>query len=241
MKFSFKTLTALTAAVAVLLALPLLAHDAWVDPLGGPDYAVFYGHKVPESYPAAKVTTLRVLDAQQHFLPYTRTESAQGLRIRPSGQPALFVLDFDNGYWTKTPADKESRNVRLTSEPAGAANAGGVGSHPLKFSKTVVRWQPWMFRPVGQRFEFVPEAFTGPLRAGQSLRLRLLLDGQPVAGAMVENNSNETGPRTDATGMVTVTLVKGINRLANDLDLAQTADPDATRLSLTAALVFVAE
>ncbi len=237
MKNSFRK-PALLAAATALLALPLLAHDAWVDPFGGPVYQVFYGHKVPEPYQAAKVTTLQVLDAQQHFLPYTRQPTAKGLSIKPTGKPVLFVLDFDNGYWTKTPQDKESRNVRLTTEPAGA---GGIGSHPLKFSKTVLSWQPWMFKPVGQRFEFVPEAFTGALKAGQPFKVRLLLDGQPVANAMVENNSNEEGPRTDASGEVTVTLVKGINRLANDLDLNQLADPDATRLSLTAALVFVAE
>lgn len=220
-------------------ALPLLAHDAWVDPLGGPVYQVFYGHKVPEDYPAAKVISLQVLDAAQHFLPYARQVSAKGLSIKLSGQPAMFALEFDNGYWTKTAADKESRNMRLTSLPG--SRTGAVGSRLFKFSKTVLRWQPWMFKPVGQRFEFVPEPFSGPLRAGQPFRVRLLLDGQPLANAMVENNSNEEGPRTDASGAVTITLVKGVNRLANDLDITQTADPDATRLSLTAALVFVAE
>lgn len=59
-----------------------------------------------------------MLDAGQHFLPYTRQPSAQGLSVKPTGQPVLFVLDFDNGYWTKTPQEKESRNVRLTSRPA---------------------------------------------------------------------------------------------------------------------------
>ena len=226
------------AATLAALALPLLAHDAWVDPFGGPIYQVFYGHKAPENYPAAKVTTLQVLDAQQHFLAYTRLPTAKGLNIKPTGQPALFVLEFDNGYWTKTPQEKESRNVRLTSQPASAK---GVGSRLFKFSKTVLRWQPWMFKPMGQRFEFVPAPFTGSLKAGQPFKVRLLLDGQPVANAMVENNSNEKGPRTNANGEVTLTLVKGINRLANDLDITQAADPDATRLSLTAALVFIAE
>ncbi|MDJ0364133.1 DUF4198 domain-containing protein [Hymenobacter sp. H14-R3] len=233
-----KKVLAAAALVLAATALPLLAHDAWVDPLGGPIYQVFYGHKVPENYPAAKVTTLQVLDAEQHFLPYTRLPTAKGLSIKPTGQPAMFVLDFDNGYWTKTLQDKESRNVRLTAQPAAA---GGVGSRLFKYSKTVLRWQPWMFKAVGQRFEFVPEAFSGALRAGQPFQVRLLLDGQPLANAMVENNSNEEGPHTDANGLVTIKLVKGINRLANDLDIAQTADPDATRLSLTAALVFVAE
>ncbi|HEX8505103.1 MAG TPA: hypothetical protein VF630_07030, partial [Hymenobacter sp.] len=52
----------LTLAAA---ALPLLAHDAWVDPLGGPVYKILYGHKVPEPYSVVKVTSLQVLDAMQ--------------------------------------------------------------------------------------------------------------------------------------------------------------------------------
>ena len=109
-----------TGLALAATALPLLAHDAWVDPFGGPVYQVFYGHKAPEPYQAAKVSVLQVLDAQQRFLPYTRQPTANGLSIKPTGKPAMFVLDFDNGYWTKTPQDKESRNVRLTTGPAGA-------------------------------------------------------------------------------------------------------------------------
>lgn len=226
----------LAALGLVTIALPLLAHDAWVNPGAGPVYEILYGHKEPEAYAATKVAVLQVFDAQGKFLPYTRTESAKGLSIKPTGQPAMFALEFDNGYWTKTAKDKESTNVRFSSVPGALS-----GSHPIKFSKTVLSWQPWMFKPVGQRFEFVPTAFAGAPKAGQQLTVRLLLDGQPVANAMVENNSNEEGPRTNANGEVTITLVKGINRLANDISLDQRIDPDASKLSLTAALVFMAE
>lgn len=165
-----------------------------------------------------------------------RIESAKGLSIKPAGQPAIFALEFYNGYWSTKTGDKESSNVRLT-----AAADRTKGSRLYKFSKTVLSWQSWMFEPVGQRYELVPRAFTGKLRAGQPFVVRLLLDGQPMANGMVETNSNEKGPRTDKDGYVTVTLVKGINRLATDLDIKQSADPDATRLGLTTALVFVAE
>jgi nickel transport protein len=57
---------------------------------------------------------------------------------------------------------------------------------------------------------------------------------------MVENNSNEQGPKTDADGYVTVMVVKGQNRFATDHDIDQPNDPDAKRLSLTAAFVFIA-
>ena len=234
-----KTTTLLAASAAAFLALTTLAHDAWVDPLGGPVYKILYGHKVPERYPVVKVTSLEVLDAAQTPLKFARTEGKEGLSITPVGKPALFVTAFDNGYWVKVGDEKESRNVRKSALPAGTA--GGQSSHPLKWSKTMLSWAPWMARPLGQRIEFVPVGLTALPRPGSQLRLHLLLDGQPLANQMVENNSNETGPKTDANGDVTVTVLKGINRYATDHDIIQPTQPDAQRLSLTAALVFVAK
>lgn len=126
--------------------------------------------------------------------------------------------------------------MRQSQLPTGTAGVSDP-THPVKFSKTIVSWQPWVTKPLGQRIEFVPVGFAGPPRAGSELRLRLL-DGQPLGGQMVENNSDEQGPKTDADGYVTVTVRPGINRFATDHDIAQPNDADAQRLSLTAALVF---
>lgn len=234
-----KPFTLLAAAIAAAFALNALAHDAWVDPLGGPVYKILYGHKIPEPYRTAKVTSLKVLDARQQPLKFTRTESAAGLAITPVDRPALFVTAFDNGYWVKVGDEKESRNVRKSALPAGTV--GGQSSHPLKWSKTMLSWAPWMARPMGQRIEFVPLGLGAMPAAGSPLKLRLLLDGKPLANQMVENNSNETGPKTDANGEVTVKVLRGINRFATDHDIMQATQPDAQRLSLTAALVFVAK
>ena len=234
-----RPLTLIAAAAAAFFALNSLAHDAWVDPLGGPVYKILYGHKIPEPYPVGKVTSLKVLDAREKPMKFVRTAAKDGLAITPTGQPALFALEFDNGYWVKVGNEKEPRNVRKSALPAGTA--GGQSSHPLKFSKTLLRWAPWMARPLGQRIEFVPVAATALPAAGSALKLRLLLNGRPLAGQMVENNSNEQGPKTDANGEVTVAVRKGINRFATDHDIMQATEPDAQRLSLTAALVFGAK
>lgn len=234
-----KPQTMLAVAAVALFALTTLAHDAWVDPLGGPIYKILYGHKIPEPYPTVKVTSLQVLDAMQKPLKFTRTERKEGLSITPTGQPALFVTAFDNGYWVKVGNEKEPRNVRKSALPAGTV--GGQSSHPLKWSKTMLSWAPWMAKPMGQRIEFVPVGLTALPKPGSSLKLRLLLDGKPLANQMVENNSDETGPKTDANGEVTVAVLKGINRYATDHDIMQATEPDAQRLSLTAALVFVAK
>lgn len=71
--------------------------------------------------------------------------------------------------------------------------------------------------------------------------MQLLFEGKPLSNQMVENNSNEQGPKTDENGFVTVTVLKGINRFATDHDIKQPNDPDALRLSLTASLVFMVQ
>jgi len=212
----------------------IFAHDAWVEPTAGPIYRILYGHKIPESYKAMKVTSLKVYNTNKQLVKFDKMETKEGLSIKALGKPAMFALEFDNGYWVKV--GKESKNVRKSEMPEGTDPV-----HPLKFSKTIKVWEDWMKKPIGQRIEFIPLNFKGSPKAGYKLKMQLLLDGKPLSGQMVENNSNEQGPKTDSDGFVTVSVLKGQNRFATDYDIKQPNEHDALRLSLTAALVFVAK
>lgn len=235
MKFSNNPFKIIGSAFLVCLALSVLAHDAWVEPTAGPIYRILYGHKIPEPYKPVKVTSVKVFDSNKRLLKFNKIETKEGMSIKTSsGVPAMFALEFDNGYWVTVGG--ETKNVRKSQMPEGTNP-----SHPLKFSKTIKSWQSWMKKPVGQRIEFVPVEFSEAPKAGSQLKLQLLLDGKPLSGQMVENNSNEQGPKTDENGHVTVTVLKGKNRFATDHDIKQMNEPDAQRLSLTAALVFMAK
>ena len=63
-------------------------------------------------------------------------------------------------------------------------------------------------RPVGLRAEFVPMADPTSVRAGESLTVRLLVEGQPVAGAVVTALSEgiSVKDRTDADGLATLEI-----------------------------------
>ena len=238
MKRTKKYIALLIGLVAVGIAVRVLAHDSWVEPGMGPVFRVLYGHKAPEPYKFVKVTLVNAIDAAQHPLKFSRTETPDGLTIKTmGGRPVLFAVEFDNGYWVTV--GNERRNIRQSQLPAGTKSTDP--SRPLKFSKTILTWQPWMARPLGQRIEFVPQGLTELPKAGATMRLRLLFDGKPLGNQMVENNSNEQGPKTDANGYVTVTVLKGTNRFATDHDITQPTDADGRRLGLTAALVFVAK
>jgi nickel transport protein len=234
MKLYNNPLKIIGSAFLVCLALSVLAHDAWVEPTAGPIYRILYGHKIPEPYKPVKVTSIKVFDANKKPLKFNKIETKEGLSIKTSkGTPAMFALEYDNGYWVTVGG--ETKNVRKSQMPEGTNP-----SHPLKFSKTIKSWQSWMKKPLGQRIEFVPVEFSEAPKAGFQLKLQLLLEGKPLSGQMVENNSNEEGPKTDENGYVMVTVLKGKNRFATDHDIKQPNEPDAQRLSLTAALVFMA-
>lgn len=232
MKFS-TIIRQITASIFLCsFALSVFAHDAWVDPSSGPIFKIFYGHKIPETYKAEKVISIKAFDSKQRSLQVDKIETKDGMSVRVNnGKPAIFALEFDNGFWVKI--GKESKNVRKTQMPEGTDP-----SHPLKYSKTIKIWESWMRKPLGQRIEFVPVDYNGPPKPGTRLKLQLLLEGKPLSNQMVENNSNEKGPKTDKNGFVTVTVLNGENRFATDHDIKQPDDPDAKRLSLTAALVF---
>lgn len=234
MKLFNRSFKILATVFLICLALSLLAHDAWVEPTEGPVYRILYGHKIPEPYKPVKVTSIKVFDSDKRLLKFSKMETKDGMSIKTNGNVVMFALEFDNGYWVTVGG--ETKNVRKSKMPEGTNP-----SHPLKFSKTIKSWQSWMKKPLGQRIEFVPVAFSGAPKAGDQLKLQLLLDGKPLGGQMVENNSNEQGPKTDENGYVMVTILKGVNRFATDYDIKQPNVPDAQRLSLTAALVFVAK
>ncbi len=216
------------------------AHDAWVHPGRGPRWPVYYGHKVYERFPIAKIAALDAIDANGRKLAWTKEEDGDGVSIRVAkGTPAMFVLTYDNGYWVKGPGEGGNMSYMNVGRPQ--LDQGTAPLHPFKFAKTVLSWQPWMSKPVGQRVELVPLDFRGTPKAGGQLRLRLLFEGKPLADQMVENNSSEEGPRTDGDGYVTVTVAPGMNRFASDFALPKSDDPKADKVSLTAVLVFVAE
>ncbi|AMS31894.1 hypothetical protein AEM42_04800 [Betaproteobacteria bacterium UKL13-2] len=209
------------------------AHDAWVAPVAGSVYPVHFGHKEPQSYAAAKVKAVSVFDAKRATLTNEISRDDKGASVKVSGTPAMFLVEFDNGSYSTV--DGKTVNVGKREAPSATSSR-----RPLKWGKTIVVWQSWMTEPVGQRIEVLPVTAAAEPTAGSKFTVRVLFEGKPLAGVMVENNSNETGPKTDADGRATLVLVPGINRLAVDYDLPLKADADADTLALNASLVFMA-
>lgn len=218
------SMPAATRAALVLLsaAAPLAAsaHDAWLEPVAG-GWAVKYGDGKPEPYPPAKVTAVAALDAQGAPLPVARTDAASDggeTRIAVQGAPALLLLSFDNGYFSK---GASGRTVNLPADQNPGARGG---THAVKFHKTVVAWTPAVAAPAGHRLELVPLSAEPPA-PGRPMKFRLLFEGRPLAGAKVSTGEHADGPKTDADGVASFTPSAGPNVVWSSVRRTVAGDP----------------
>lgn len=229
------------ATLGTLAAGRAAAHTVWLedDPARAGSYVVMFGgHEgKTETYDARKLGAVGAIDAGGATVAVARSEAAGGVRLTPATAVDVLTLAFDNGYWSKT-AGGRSVN-RPMNEVADAV--GGV--HALKFHKRIVRWGERATRSYGQAFELVPVAAAAP-RAGEPLRLRVLIDGTPIAGIRIafgEEGTDAGSAVSDANGIASVVPAPGLNRLWSGRRVAVTNDPRTTELSTEYSLVFHAE
>ncbi len=232
--FRVTTRRAAQGALVLCLAawgLAAHAHSLWLIPEGGA-YLIGYGHDLKNSaYAPGKVTRLAAYDAAGASLALTRTDSADAVRFTPPAKAALIVIDFDNGIWSRKEGDK-SLNLPMNKNPGATS-----GVHALKFHKTVLAWGAQATRAVGQRYEVLPLDAAAPA-AGQAMRVRVLLDGKPVAGAKVGNGEDADAQTTDADGVARYLPKAGHNLLWSGLRQKVSGDAQLTDLSFEYALGF---
>lgn len=207
------------------------AHEAWVA-LEGSRHAVFYGHlDKPVSSDPAKIRMLSAFDRNGKSLA-TDVQAGTPMTVAAPGA-ALFVLDFDNGVWTKT--TEGSKNLPKRQVP-GALFA----AHSLKYGKTVLTWSQAVGQPRGQRFEVVPLFAEAP-QAGSSVSVQVLYEGKPLADATVQLEGYERpSAKTDANGKATLSLGKSGMQMLVAQHTRHIATADADDEKLSANLVFEA-
>lgn len=227
----------LLATLALLAPLSAArAHTAWIEAAGDGYVVRFGGHEgKTEPYAADKVKSVQAVDAQGRALTVSARAGDDGVRLTVAGAPAVLALHFDNGIWSRAPGGR-SQPLPLDAHP-GATQA----THAVKYAKTIVQWTAAAAQPLGQPFELLPLQ-SQPPRAGQPLRLRVLVDGKPAAGIAVGRDENDPQPaRSDADGVVTLRPVAGQNALWSGQRSAVSGDPRLTQRSVEYVLRFPAQ
>ena len=230
------------------------AHDIWLTLTGdaGSRRAVVnYGH--PDDRPPAfadKVIDLFAITSggKKSLLTGLTPAVINGtfvVETSPFADDGHVVLAtrYDNGYWIKT-KDGLYRNATKRLVPDAAE-----GLWSSKFAKAVTGpASPWQ-TVLGHDLELVPLSDPAGVAPGQSLKLRVLFHGKPLAGGAIERGDGVTAvpendiPRfaTDADGIATVPIVKaGAHLLVIDYRVSPSAVPDQANADLyTATLWFM--
>lgn len=222
-------------AAAALIGGPAAAHTVWLSPAAGEAGSwrvLFGGHAGKlESYQPDKLKAVKALDAAGRPLKVSRSAGTDGVRLSIAGQPSLILADYDNGVHTRR-SDGPSVAKPMNEVPTAISATWAVKHH-----KTIAAWTPIVTKPAGQPFEVVPLSAAQP-RAGQPMKVRVLIDGKPAAGIKVSRDEDGEGPVTDAQGVATFTPAKGFNKLWSGKRRPVKGEPRYTQVSIEYSLGF---
>lgn len=165
-----------------------------------------------------KVKSVTAYDGQGKEVPTQLTASGPLLVVNTDSQPAIVAGVLDNGLWSKTP-DGKWYNKGKDEVPNAT-----VSMHTYKYAVHLLKplHGPVPILP-GQKLQVVPVGDRLPDRMGQPLTVRVLLNGQPVAGAEVQpdllNDPDSEPLKTGSDGAVTIKVRnQGLNVIVAKYD-----------------------
>lgn len=218
-----------------------LAHGIWFAQRSG-ELALIYGEGAEDLDVIKRQTKLRGIAAYNAM--NTPVETAlkptdRLLLIDVQQQPAVVTGVLDNGYWTK---GQDGKWVNQSKDAVPGASESGYylkyAVHlraPLNMALTALP---------GQTLQIVPITHVLPKHKNQPLKLRVLYQGQPVAGAQVladfVNDPDAKPLRTGKDGRVTVTVRnQGLNVITARLNVAPEDATKANKTEHFASLSFI--
>jgi cobalt/nickel transport system permease protein len=231
------TMKGSTQAALVLAALLVTgsslasAHDYWIEKRGD-GYAAVYGHGDTRlEYDPASLKKVTVYNAAGKVLDFRKEVQSKAIIIRPSGSACLILADLESGYWSKTIYGLKNLPKRKATRPIESFKA-------YHYSKSIIAAGDAAVKPTeGLRLDIVPMRNPLELKAGDSLQLKVLWEGKPLAGATMEGDHQKSGV-TDKEGMVKVTLKKGRQIFTVEKRDPLKGDPDADFIDTTTTLTF---
>jgi ABC-type Co2+ transport system permease subunit/uncharacterized GH25 family protein len=210
----------------------LYAHDFWIEHTGK-DLVLIYGHGTQrEEFEFTKVKDVKAFDHQGKPLKVQREEKEKRLLLKPSEQPAVLLVQIDDGYWSKTIYGMKNLPKRKASRVVEA-------SRSMSYAKALLSWNDFVQKPTGDmKLDIIPLKNPFELKAGDILPIKVLFQGTPLPGETIEGSEHNKVATTDKDGVATVQLIKGyqVIKVAHKERIKD--DPDADLLSVTTTLTF---
>lgn len=205
MKAFGKVLTSAALSASLLFASGAQAHGFWfaqranalamVFGVGADDLDVV--KRLP------KITKCGAYDEDGQEVPSRLVTNGALVTVDVDNQPAFVAAVMDYGMWSKTPDGKWHNKGK--DEVPGAIISEKNYKYGVHLRRELSGPMPLL---PGQTLQIVPVKTPLPVKAGQPLKLRVLYQGKPVAGARVlsdwVNDPDEKGATTAKDGSVTI-------------------------------------
>jgi nickel transport protein len=238
----FKTIV---SAVFLMFAIihPASAHDAWIGNRDG-TLVILYGHGgKTEAYNPDGVQAAKAFDAKGQDVAVEIVKGKDEVTLSPKEKPAFVAAIYEGGYFVKT--TDGWKKMKKTEAKGKFDVVEAVKSR--KCCKSFLSAGDAYGKQVGQFFEIVPQKDPATVKSGDTLPVKVFLEGKPFEGAVVATGGDHAADskdavKTDKDGMASVKIEKSGPQLvkAND-KISVKGDPDADVMYLSSTITFDAQ
>ncbi|CAD5106803.1 DUF4198 domain-containing protein [Zestomonas carbonaria] len=217
-----------------------LAHGLWTEQRRG-NIEVIYGHGAEDdTFKARKISGAWAYDAAGRMIPVSVQRLDDHARLQPLKPPAVLAVALDNGAWSQTP-DKKWINQGRSQVPDSIHSL-----HTWKYSLAIHREGARLPELKQLKMVILPERDPLTVGPGKPLPVRVLVDGQPVAGIKLigdyRGSPHQISTETDAEGRAQVTVRnEGLNIIAAEYYQKVQGDAEIDERGLFASLTFLGE
>lgn len=214
-----------------------LAHGVWVAQRTGEWTLVVGDGPVDDEYKAEAVKRVQGHARDGSTLAVQVRPQARNVVLESAPEVAAIGVSYEDGYWSQTTEGKWVAGPK--SKVPGARLTGFYQMYTHTLLAPVVL----PAKPFGLPLEIVPLSDTMVLKKGQTLTVRVLFEGKPLAGAVLApdyvNDNTDHSVKTDAQGRATVKLRSaGLNVIKVSHTRPRTDRSEADEDGYSATLAF---
>jgi uncharacterized GH25 family protein len=195
----------MVALVMFVLARPVAAHDVWItmvqEEAGLAKAMINHGHpgdrKPPDLEKLFEFDVIEDGRRGRSLLPVTKPDLQEGAPVLSTvplvvgGAGVLgFAAQYDNGYWVST--SQGYRNTSKRQVPDGDPSLYSMKYAKALFFTGEAASKDAYGAVLGHRLELVPLSNVFSAKVGETVKVRVLFEGKPLAGAEVESGDGLT-------------------------------------------------
>jgi uncharacterized GH25 family protein len=192
-----------------------------------------FGHGTQRlEFESSKIKKAKAFSPQGKELKVDREKRENGILLKTEEHPILFLVEIDDGYWSKTiygwknlPKTKTSRVVE--------------SFRSFYYSKAILSWGESVQTPMSDAIlDIVPLANPFLLKEGGELSVRVHYQGKPISGLEVESGDHQKMTATDKDGVARLKVSKGHHVFSVSHREPTKNDPEADSLRIISTLTF---